>query len=175
MTKFPDEPVVDFSFSKKIYKTIFIFSLVWVILILMAPVLSASGDIYDKVSSMVYVFFSKVCHQSDTRSFHILEHKLGVCSRCTMIYISFFLGTCIYPIRYKLNNIIPPSIWFLAATILLLLMDVTFDSVEIIHNSFTSRSITGFLVGFILPFYIIPGFVKFFYEVNSYFRNKASA
>ena len=67
----------------------------------------------------------------------------------------------------------PPLVYLFVAAIILFL-DVMLDTAGIISNTFFSRSATGFLMGFILPFYIIPGFIKFFDEVNSFVRNKLS-
>lgn len=137
-------------------------------------VFSSFGGIFEEISSYIYLFFSKVCHQNEERSFHLLSHKLGVCSRCVWIYIGFFLGTSFYPLKYKLNNTSLPSLSYLFAASSILLLDVLFDTIGIFPNTFFSRSVTGFLLGFVLPFYIIPGFVKFFDEVHSFVRNKLS-
>lgn len=174
MTKFRDNPEAEYQLAKKIYFTILIFSFVWLLLIFIAPVFINSGGELEKTGSVIYIFFSKVCHQDDNRTFRFLEHKLGVCSRCVWIYAGFFLGTAVYPLKYKLNNVIPPAVWILITVVLLLLTDVVLDASGIFINTFYSRSVTGFLIGSALPFYIIPGFVKFFYEVHSFFRKKFS-
>ncbi len=174
MFKYDANTQIDYEFSKKIYFAILIFTFTWIILIFLAPVFLELGGIFGKISSFIYLFFSTVCHQNDSRSFHILEHKLGVCSRCVSIYAGFFAGTSLYPLKYKLNNINPPSIFFLVFGLLILLADVILDNLGIMENTFLSRSVTGFVIGILLPLYIIPGFVKFFYELHSYLRNKIS-
>lgn len=174
MLKFPDEPAVDYQLAKKIYLIIFGFSLLWLLLIFLAPLFQLWGGVFERISSFIYLFFSKVCHQNSNRSFHLFEHKLGVCSRCLWIYAGFFVGTIVYPFKYKLNNVNTPSIWFLMIPMMLLISDVIFDSFGIFMNTFFSRSLTGFFLGAALPLFIIPGFVKFFFEVYSFLRNKAS-
>ncbi|MFZ1461597.1 MAG: hypothetical protein WAU38_12445, partial [Ignavibacteria bacterium] len=67
-----------------------------------------------------------------------------------------------------------PSVIYLFIPAILLFLDVLLDIAGVVKNSFFSRSATGLLTGFVLPFFIIPGFVKFFYEVNSFLRNKIS-
>lgn len=164
----------EFKLSRRVYNIILFSGLIWLLLIFLAPLLASMGGVFEGVSSVIYLFFSKVCHQSDSRSFHLLEHPLGVCSRCSGIYCGFLLGTIIYPFRYKLSNIYPPSLFLLIIPVLLMLADVSLDLFNILPNTFLTRSLTGFLTGFALAFFIIPGFVKFFREVYSFLRNKVS-
>lgn len=159
----------DINIGKKVYVYILIFSLIWLMLIVLAPLIP------DNLSSFIYLFFSKVCHQDPERSFHLYENKFGVCSRCTGIYAGFLAGTILYPLKLRLDNFHPPSVLILLAACAFLLSDVFLDVSGIMTNTFLSRVLTGFVLGFVLPFYMIPGFVKFFYEVNSYIRNKINA
>ncbi len=174
MPEFDESVVVDHKFAKKIYLAILFFTLVWVILIFLAPFFAGMGGIFESISSFIYIFFSKVCHQQDERSFHLLGYELGVCSRCLWIYTGFFIGTAVYPLKYRVNNITVPSLWILSAAAIILMIDVVLDSTGIWQNTFFSRSVTGFFIGFVLPFYVIPGFVKFFFEIHSFFKNKVS-
>ena len=160
--------------SKLVYCFILLFSFIWLVLISLAPLLTGLEGHYEKTGSLIYFFFSKTCHQEDARSFHLFGEKMAVCSRCLGIYAGFFIGTCLYPWKFKLNNIIPPSVYFLIIAIVLLIIDVILDQFNLLKNTFASRSITGFIAGVILPFFIIPGFVRFYYEVESFLRNKVS-
>lgn len=174
MPDFTENNTADYEISRKIYYIVLSFSFLWLMLIFLAPLLSHFGGVFENISSLLYLFFSKVCHQQDERSFHLFDHKLGVCSRCVWIYAGFFCGTALYSLKYKLNNTQPPSMWILISAVILMLIDVVLDLTGIMQNSFYSRSITGFLMGIVLPLYIIPGFVKFFNEVFSFLRNKVS-
>ncbi len=174
MIKFPANDSPGSDIPKKVYFIILIFSFLWLIIIFMIPVLMHAGGFPAEISEFGYRFFSTVCHQQDERSFHIFEYKLGVCSRCVSIYAGFFLGTVLYPLKYKLGNSDTPSLWILLSASMLLLLDVLLDSAGIVSNSFFSRSVTGFIIGTVLPLYLIPGFVKFFCEVHSFLRNKVS-
>lgn len=158
----------------KVYFTILSVNLLWLLMIFAAPYLGTLGGNYESISGFVYIFFSKVCHQDDLRSFHLFGLKLAVCSRCLWIYTGFFLGVVIYPLRNKISNFDSPSVIYLFIPAILLFLDVLLDMTGVVKNSFLSRSATGFLTGLVLPFFIIPGFVKFFYEVNSFLRNKIS-
>jgi len=174
MIKFQRFSVDDHNLSRKVYFIFFIFSFIWLMLIFLAPLFTALGGVFEKISHFIYMFFSKVCHQNEDRSFHLFGYILGVCSRCVWIYLGFFIGTSFYPLKYKMNNIGLPSLLYLFVAVVILLLDVMFDTIGIFHNNFFSRSVTGFLLGFVLPFYVIPGFVKFFDEVHSFVRNKLS-
>ncbi|MDQ3194696.1 MAG: DUF2085 domain-containing protein [Bacteroidota bacterium] len=174
MTKFPDDSVVDARLAKKIYYIFLCFSIIWLLLIFITPLFSSMGGKFEKISSVLYLFFSNVCHQEDDRSFHFFGHTLSVCSRCIWIYLGFFAGTALYPLKFRLNNTTPVSVWYLVIPVTVLLLDVFLDSLEVFSNTFFTRSVTGFLIGIVLPLYLIPGFVKFFYEIDSYLRNKVS-
>lgn len=170
----PQNHHIEMNLAKKVYFTFLITSFIWIILIILAPVFAGNGGTEGNLSDFIYIFFSSVCHQEDGRSFHISGHILGVCSRCLWVYIGFFIGISLYPLKFKLNNTDSPNLLILISVSFLMFLDVFLDMTGIFINTFFSRSITGFLVGIILPFYLIPGFVKFFYEINSFLRNKMS-
>lgn len=172
---FSENEYIDSVFSKKIYLIVLILSAAWMILIFLAPYFSTTGETGEKISSFIYLFFSKVCHQNDDRSFHAFGHNLGVCSRCVWIYSGFFAGILIYPLIKKISNVKIPSLWYLIIPVAILGVDVLSDNLGIISNTFISRSVTGFLIGFVLVFFLLPGFLKFFYEVNLFLKNKLSA
>ncbi|MCB0727981.1 MAG: DUF2085 domain-containing protein [Ignavibacteriae bacterium] len=171
---FSENEYIDSVFSKKIYLIILLLSTLWVLLIFLAPFLMTTGGTGEKISSFIYLFFSKVCHQDDGRSFHLFGHILGVCSRCVWIYTGFFIGISSYPLIKKINNVRIPSIWYLIIPVLILGADVLADVTGIFPNTFVSRSVTGFLIGFVLVYFLYPGFLKFFYEVNHFLKNKLS-
>lgn len=129
------------------------------------------GGAFAKISVFIYYFFSPVCHQQDARSFHLFGYKLGVCSRCTAIYLGFFIAVIFYPIKYKLSNTELPTIWFLLIPVFLIALDALLDVFGLLANSFFTRSVTGAVAGFMLPFFLIPGFVKLINDVlNSVFK-----
>lgn len=164
----------EYKLSKRIYGIILVSGLIWTALIFLAPLLHSFGGVFERISSAIYVLFSRTCHQDSARSFHILNLPLAVCSRCIAIYAGFVIGTVLYPFKYSFDNIRPPSLYILIVPLLLLLLDVALDLLNILSNTYLSRSVTGFLMGFALAPFIIPGFVKFFIEVHSFLRNKVS-
>ncbi len=108
--------------------------------------------------------FSKACHQLDDRSLHAFGHKLGVCSRCTLIYFGFLAGTIIYPFVRKLNYNDLPPLWILLAGAALVAVDAGLDTFDIIKNTFITREITGGILGIVLSFFLVPGTIKIFDE-----------
>ena len=158
--------------GKKVYSAFLFFNLIWIFMIIAAPVLTDFGGIFKNFSDILYIFFSKVCHQDESRCFYISGNIFAVCSRCFMIYAGFLTGIILYPFIYKKGNTQIPSINFLLFAVILLLADVVMDLTGIFNNTFISRSVTGFIIGIILPFYLLPGFVKFFDEVISFLKNK---
>jgi uncharacterized membrane protein len=160
------------SFAKKIYIIILSFSFLWLLIAIITPVLYSTGEPFSGVATFFYKFFSTVCHQDESRSFHISGHILAVCSRCIWIYGGFFIATALYPFFKKLDNLNLPPIWILLLAAAIVFADSVLNIAEIIPNSFLSRSITGFIIGFVLPFYLIPGFIKFFFEITTFFREK---
>lgn len=169
----PEPPkYVNKAFAKKVYFSILLITFVWCILILIAPLLIGMGGVFTKFAGIIYVFFSKACHQEDIRSFHLFGNKLAVCSRCSAIYFAFFLGVAAYPLMRKLNTIRLPALWLLLAASALMLLDVIFEVSGVMDNTFLSRSLTGGFLGFVLPLYLIPGFLNFFTEIAVYLNNK---
>lgn len=59
-------------------------TLLWCAGILLAPIFSPSI-----VSHVLYTVYSTVCHQFNSRSFHLHGEPLAVCIRCSAIYGGF--------------------------------------------------------------------------------------
>lgn len=151
-------------YQKVIYSVILAISIIWCGGIILAPYWADAVGIKGDISEGIYSFYGKSCHQLDSRSHHLFEHKLGVCSRCTSIYFAFLLGVIIYPFIRKLSNIDLPSLFWLFIPVGLMLIDVALDLLDIQKNSFLTRDITGAIIGIVLPFFIIPGTTRVFYE-----------
>ena len=150
-----------------VYTVILMVALLWCGGILLAPHWQGEPDFRGSVSDFLYTFFSASCHQLPERSLFLDGAKLGVCSRCTMIYFGFLLTTIIYPFVKKLSNIELPSLWILFTGVALVALDSGLEIFHVHNNTFFSREITGAIIGMILPFYIIPGSVRLFEEFFS--------
>jgi len=154
--------------KKKIYTYFLVITIIWTLAIFLIPFFQGLGD--NLFSEYGYIFFSTTCHQLDSRSFFFFGQKVAVCSRCTSVYIAFTFGVLIYPLFNNKENKLPP-IWLLIIASGLLLLDAGFDILDIFKNTFLSRIITGSIIGFLLPFYLIPGTINFVNEINQkYFK-----
>ncbi len=130
--------------------------LIWLLLIISAPMFEASEN--QIISQPIYKFFSFICHQIDNRSFHIVAHKFGVCSRCFGVYVGLFAGIIIYPIFRKIEENEPlPRIWLFLAMIPIGI-DWTLGYFNIWENTHLSRLITGAILGIACGVFLLPAF-----------------
>jgi len=142
-------------FGRKAYVAVLIAAAVWFGLVVVAPYFASLGGVGETLSSAVYSFYGKVCHQLDSRSFHLFGHKFAVCSRCTMIYGGFLAGLLIFPfLGYERTRRFPRWGLFLA------LFPMGFDAIAgmtpIWMTTITTRSLTGFIAGVALSLYLMP-------------------
>jgi hypothetical protein len=70
----------------------------------------------------------------------------------------------LYPLVKKMSNLYIPPIWMLLGAAALVAIDAGLDSFDILKNTYATREITGTIIGLVLPFYIIPGTLRMFYE-----------
>lgn len=109
------------------------------------------------LSGSMYLFFSNICHQIPERSFYVFGKQLAVCSRCIGLYLGFLGGTILYPFIFSLKRIyIPPKKALMYASIPIAI-DIFIRTLKIAENSFESRFITGFVLGTVTVFFVIPG------------------
>lgn len=126
-------------------------------LIVIAPLAAASG--HNEIAGAIYYAFSPLCHQRPDRSYFIDDHKLGVCARCTGIYFGFALTLLAYPLVRSLRTTTTPARKWLFLAALPLAIDFSLTFFGVWENTHTSRLLTGFLLGSVAVFYIMPGIV----------------
>jgi uncharacterized membrane protein len=160
--------------GKRIYLIFLAITLMWNVLIVFAPVFYSSGGILKNISEFSYSFFSVTCHQIDSRSYHFLGAKYAVCSRCLSIYWAFLFSVIIYPFIKDFNNVKLPSLWLLIIPGFIVFLDAALDFFDIYGNTFLSRSVSGALIGLVLPYYLIPGFYNFINEMFIYLKGNYS-
>lgn len=104
-----------------------------------------------------------ICHQLPERTFHIHDDQMPLCSRCTGIYLGFFITIVFYFftkfIRHK-KPVIPPSLP-LSIISLVFMLSMIFNAISPIFGVPTNnlaRFITGILFGFSIPLFLIPAF-----------------
>lgn len=135
-------------------------ALMFVCAIVAAPLLEAARDSGDMDGgSLIYLAYSRVCHQLASRSFQIEGHPFAVCSRCTGIYAGYALGLVAYPlVRSITRTETPARIWLLIA-IAPVAIDLAGDFAGLFDNTLMSRALTGGVAGAAGAFYTLPGFV----------------
>jgi len=118
----------------------------WCLAIVAAPVLQ---------SAPIYLFFSQICHQLSSRSWHIHDAPLAVCIRCTSIYFGFLTGLI------GLSK--PRPRWLVAAGVLTLgqwLLSVTLIDIEWL------RAVTGALLGASAAPIVARGVTELFIDIS---------
>jgi uncharacterized membrane protein len=132
--------------------------LIWLILIVGAPVLKASG--YQSISSPIYGFFSYICHQMPSRSFFIDGEEFAVCSRCFGVYLGLLVGFLIYPFWRTVDEIEPLPRFWLFLSLIPIGVDWSLGVFGIWENTFTSRFITGLILGLACATFMMPALVE---------------
>lgn len=132
----------------------------WVFVILLAPIAKANG--FQSLSKTIYTFFSVICHQIDSRSFHVENHPFAVCARCFGVYFGLFFGFLIYPLIRKVDDIEPlPRFWLFLAMIPIGI-DWSLGVFGIWENTHLSRFLTGLILGAACAIFIVPALVEIF-------------
>ncbi len=149
-------------FARLTYAVILTGTLAWCALILIAPA-AASAAGFGPLGSIIYAFFSPLCHQIGSRSFCLFGEPLAVCGRCTAIYFGFLAGALAYPFIRRGANILSrmrPGRMYLVIATMPMLIDFTLEATGVCDSSNVIRAATGAWFGLLLPFLIIPGAVE---------------
>ena len=135
-----------------------ILAVAWSALIVLAPAAQAYGA--SELSGSLYGFFSYICHQLPDRSFHVGEHKFGVCSRCTGVYFGLVAGLLIYPLFRKFNETRPfPRIWLILAMVPMAI-DFSLTYFGYWENTHFTRVTTGLILGIACSLFIVPALAE---------------
>ena len=132
--------------------------LLWALLIILAPLAKANGFV--SVSAPLYAFFSFICHQIPSRSFHIEGEQFGVCSRCFGVYFGLLLGFAIYPLWRRIDETEPIQRLWLFLSLVPITIDWSLTFFGIWENTFVSRFVTGLILGVACATYIVPASVE---------------
>ncbi len=132
--------------------------LVWAALILLAPLALAYGA--ESVSRPLYNFFSYICHQQPERSFFLMEHQFGVCSRCFGVYLGLVVGFLLYPLWRSIGEIEPLPRFWLFLSLVPIGIDWSLTAFGIWENTHLSRFITGLILGIACATFIVPAIVE---------------
>ncbi len=121
--------------------------LLWCGLIVLTPVIVPLNQIGESAANVLYKFFGVVCHQFDSRSFHIHEHPFAVCIRCTAIYFGFLISLIGIRLSSKLQLKNYNAVALLLYSATPLLLDVGFSFTPFYEMTPASRIITGSIFG----------------------------
>jgi uncharacterized membrane protein len=77
---------------KKELNILIIFAALWCTGIILPSFFGQLFSLDKSFENFLYRFYGAVCHQIDSRSFHLNGHSFAVCIRCTAIYFGFFLS-----------------------------------------------------------------------------------
>ena len=132
--------------------------LIWALLIIVAPIAKANG--LTGVSTPLYTFYGYICHQIPNRSFHIEGEQFGVCSRCFGVYFGLLFGYAIYPLWRRVDEVEPISRIWLFLSLIPIGVDWSLGVFGIWENTFTSRFITGTILGVACATFIVPATVE---------------
>jgi len=102
-------------------------STLWCLAILATPVFGPHW---------LYEFFSKICHQDPTRSWHLFGRQLPVCIRCASIYFAFTVSLWV--------GLKPNARWLRAS---FAIMAAEFILARLVLDAAVLRSFSGILVG----------------------------
>lgn len=130
----------------------------WLLLILGAPVLKASG--YQSISTPIYHFFSYLCHQMPSRSFFVDGEQFAVCSRCFGVYLGLVLGFLVYPLWRPIDEIEPIPRFWLFLSLVPIGVDWSLGVFGIWENTFATRLITGLILGLACATFMMPALVE---------------
>ena len=147
---------------------------IWCAAIAATPLLASHGGTAANAASLSYQFFSRVCHQLDSHSFHVAGIKFAVCVRCFSIYAAFFLGLLFFPIikRTKIVNVPPARLLILS--LVPMGIDVALHTLGIHQSTTTTRSMTGLMFGFALTVFLVPALEEFAGKFLSQMRTLAT-
>lgn len=128
------------------------FLFAWAALIVLAPLCAATGR--DGLARPIYAFFGLFCHQQPDRSFHLWDHQLAACQRCTAIYASLFVcGLIFVALRQRLRR---PS-WRLVGLLALpLAVDGLTQLAGLRESTPALRVLTGTLIAIAISALLFP-------------------
>ena len=141
---------------KILYAAVLVACMMWCALFVSVPFLAGGNALMRKFAVIITLFFSPVCHQAASRSFHLMGYPLAVCIRCSSIYAGFLVGLIIYPIVRRFDNHRFPSRWILIVGILPSILDFLLFGLLLDVQLPLFRAIAGIILGSIIAFYVMP-------------------
>lgn len=140
---------------------------IFVSLLLLASIVNLSCALLSPFSGQAYHFLHWFCHQQSDRCFNLLGYQLGVCARCTGIYIGIIFGFPLLGFRT------PMARWILVCASLIA---VTFTIIKFTGHDVPNptRSISGACMGIVALYLVSTVSERFlhFFSVSLFFIAK---
>ncbi len=137
--------------------------------IVLAPYLAYKGNPF---AILVYELFHPLCHQIESRSFHLLGYKMGVCTRCLGIYIGTFAFGVFESITA--TRLIRINEKILLTMIAPLTIDGTAQLIGFYVSNNIIRFITGIFAGAAFVFFVFPRIwnISDFFSIENHRKEK---
>jgi len=160
----------------KTYDAYIAFILAFNLLIWATPPLAMSQN---PLASTFYSLFGLTCHQLPERSFCLsaslsigdcsdsFPYQFPVCSRDMAIYAAMLLGGLAMPFLYDVRSRKTPSIWILILAAVPVAMDGGTQLIGMRESTNALRLFTGAIIGFIIPFFLVPLVNDLLYVVSN--------
>lgn len=142
----------------KVYMLVLLCAIIFNFLTVSPVVFSNFG--MNEFSEAIYLFFKPLCHQMDSKSFHINGVKFAVCSRCSSIYLGVLFGVFIMPIFIN-RKILNKANLLLILALVPSLFEFLFEKfwgVEILTAKVLSSLWLGGIAGLILSSQVVDMF-----------------
>lgn len=133
-------------------------ALIWIVVIVSAPAFLQFG--YPAIAANIYGFYSYLCHQMPSRTFHLDEFPFAVCSRCFGVYFGLLAGFAAYPVFREVTRIDPPRRIWLFLALVPMAVDWTLGFLGIWDNNHVSRFATGMIVGVACAVFLVPALAE---------------
>ncbi|VVB74088.1 Uncharacterised protein [uncultured archaeon] len=159
----------------EVHRAYVLFMLAFNLLILAAPLLAMSQS---PIAGALYSLFELTCHQLPERSFCLsgslsigdcapsFPYQFPVCSRDMAIYIAMLIGGLAMPFLYDVRSRKTPSIWILVLAAVPVAIDGGTQLFGMRESTNFFRMLTGAIIGFVIPFFLIPLINDFTYVVS---------
>ncbi len=132
---------------KKELNILIAFVAIWCAGIVLPPVIISLKPFGESAAQILYRFYGVVCHQFDSRSFHMYDHPFAVCIRCTAIYFGFLIGVVGIRLPTELfKNKYNPVLVLICSSVPMVL-DVLCSFTSLYEISTSSRMISGTIFG----------------------------
>lgn len=139
------------------YVIMLLICVLWLIMILAAPLLYKTPGQYSYFADLYYYLFHYTCHQNPVRCYWLFDYQLPVCVRCLGIYLGAVIGLVIYPLIKNIKSTKIPPKWLLLVCFVPIGIDGICSALHVYASPHWIRLLTGLICGILSMYFIIPG------------------